>query len=60
MISKKNCMIYLTLLTFFPPGAITHNAAVGLLLNAIQVYLYNNLQILAPKHQATQPALMRQ
>lgn len=39
MISKKNCMIYLTLLTFFPPGAITHNAAVGLLLNAIQVYL---------------------
>ena len=32
-------MIYLTLLTFFPPGAITHNAAVGLLLNAIQVYL---------------------
>ena len=26
-------------MTFFPPGAITHNAAVGLLLNAIQVYL---------------------
>ena len=35
----KKRMIYLTLLTFFPPGAITHNAAVGLLLNAIQVYL---------------------